>query len=416
MRLLKCCSRGSVRSNYSRRTYVSLVAGWLTLLTAVLAAAPPSASARVHSYIVVNAQTGAVLEAHNADVRTYPASLAKLMTLYITFHQLSTGKMTLHERLRVSYHAAAQPPTKLFLRPGERVSVNSLILGITTRSANDAAVVLAEGIGGTETNFVKMMNQTTRQLGMDRTTFRNASGLPNRWQRTTARDMATLALAILHTYPQYYHYFGVNKFDFRGKMIYGYDRLLGRYPGVDGMKTGYTYASGYNIVTSAVRHGRRLLGVVMGGSTAYSRDRLMVRLLNEGFSRVRRSTLASDSQREHRSVHHPASRYASASVRRREAVRTPRPDYGWIVQIGGNFYNSHQVRRVLDSARRTAPKNLRGARPLVVQLRGRRYRARFANMSEVIARRACRVLHDRGFTCTFFHIPSSRLVLASDRR
>lgn len=416
MRLFENCSHDSVGAEFSRRTYTSLIVGWLVLLAATLAAVPPSACARVHSYIIEDAQTGAVLEAHDADVRTYPASLAKMMTLYITFHQLSTGKMTLSERLPVSYHAAAQPPTKLFLRPGERVSVNSLILGITTRSANDAAVVLAEGIGGTEAHFVKMMNRKARQLGMDRTTFRNASGLPNRWQMTTARDMATLALALLHTYPQYYHYFGVNKFDFRGRMVYGYDRLLGRYPGVDGMKTGYTYASGYNIVTSAVRHGRRLLGVVMGGSTAYSRDRLMVRLLNEGFSRIGRSTLASNSQHVVRTVRHRANRYSRTSIRRHEAIPASRRDLGWIIQIGGNFRDEYEVRHVLDSALRTAPENLRGARPLVVRLRGLRYRARFANMSEGVARRACEVLHDRGFTCTFFHIPPSRLVLASARR
>lgn len=407
--------RVSGRLDLRRRAHTRLMIACLVLVALLITAAPPSASARVHAYIMVNAQTGTVLEAHNADVRCYPASLAKLMTLYITFERLSTGKMTLRERLHVSYHAAAQPPTKLYLRPGGTISVNSAILGITTRSANDAAVVLAEAIGGTEWKFASLMNRTARRLGMDRTTFHNASGLPNWRQKTTARDMATLALAILHNYPQYYRFFGVNRFVFRGKVIHGYDYLLGRCPGVDGMKTGYTSASGYNIVTSAVRQGHRLLGVVMGGSTAYSRDRLMARLLNLGFSRVRRTSIVATSRRKEETGQ-TAAKHLKVSEERPEDNQVTRQDPGWVVQVGGNFRSSRQVRHVLNSARHTAPRSLRTARPLVVRLRGGRYLARFSNLSEAVARRACRVLHGRKFTCTVFHIPSSRMVLASARR
>jgi len=407
MRLWNGSCRVSRRLELRRRVYTGLMAGWLVLVAIMIAAAPPSASARVHSFIVVDAKTGAVLEVHNADARTYPASLAKLMTLYITFQRLSTGKMTLGERLHVSAHAAAQPPTKLYLSPGETISVNSAILGITTRSANDAAVVLAEAIGGTEWKFANLMNQTAHQLGMDRTTFRNASGLPNRRQKTTARDMATLALAIMRKYPQYYHYFGVNSFVFRSKVIHGYDNLLGRCPGVDGMKTGYTSASGFNIVTSAVRNGRRLLGVVMGGSSAYSRDRLMEALLKRSFSLDRTRTLTADSQKKLGTGSATAD-YEKVSDVATEEDPVSLPDFDWMIQVGGYFRSPHQVRRVLKSARHTAPESLKSARPLVVKLRGGRYLARFSNMTEAIAQGTCQVLHDRRFTCSVMRDPSSR--------
>jgi D-alanyl-D-alanine carboxypeptidase len=375
----------------------------MALAAAVIAAAPSSASARVRSYIVEDAQTGAVLEAHNADVQTYPASLAKLMTLYITFHRLATGQMTLSERLPVSYHAAAQPPTKLNLRPGGTISVQSAILGITTRSANDAAVVLAEAIGGTETNFAAMMNQTAQRLGMTRTTFRNASGLPNPWQKTTARDMATLALAIIHKYPQDYHYFGVNSFDFRGETIDGFDYLLAEYPGADGMKTGYTYASGYNLVTSAMRDGRRLLGVVMGGTTAYSRDRLMEALLNRGFGLNRSGSLTAESQAM---VGAKAAATVATTVSDVVAVsHAPRAASDWLVQLGGVFRGPYPVKWVLNSALRTDPRSLEGATPVVVRLRRGGYLARFSNLTEAQAQGTCQVLRGRRFTCRILRDP-----------
>jgi D-alanyl-D-alanine carboxypeptidase len=382
------------------------LAARLALAAGIIVAAPSWASARVHSYIVEDAQTGVVLEAHNADARTYPASLAKLMTLYITFHQLVAGRMWLSERLPISAHAAAQPPTKLYLRPGGTISVNSAILGITTRSANDAAVVLAEAIGGTETHFAALMNQAADRLGMTRTTFRNASGLPNPWQKTTARDMATLALAIIHQYPQYYHYFGVNRFDFRGSIINGFDYLLGECPGVDGMKTGYTDASGYNLVTSAVRNGRRLLAVVMGGTTAYSRDRLMEAILNQGFALDKSRALSAESRTTPGTV--PATDHsAKVSDVSVEESHLPHPSFDWLIQLGMIFRNPYQVRLVLQSAFRTDPESLKRARPLLVRLRGGQYLARFSNMTEAQAEGTCRVLRDRRYTCSILRVPSS---------
>ena len=371
----------------------------------------PATARRVHASILVDVQTGKVLEARNADARCYPASLTKLMTLYLTFRQLSRGKMTLGQELPVSRHAAAQAPTKLYLRPGERISVRSAILAITTRSANDAAVVLAEGIGGTEWNFAQMMNRTARELGLTRTTFRNASGLPNRHQITTARDMSKLGMAILEDFPQYYRYFRARRFEFRGRTIYGHDHLLARYPGVDGMKTGYTMASGFNIVTSAVRNDRRLLGVVMGGRTARSRDRLMVALLNRGFARLRTVKLAA--ARAHSSAQGEVARYKKISPNDTEETEVSRPDEGWIVQVGGHFRTAKHVRLALKSARHTDIEGLKDARPLVVRLGRRNYLARFADMNESDALDVCRTLRRRKFTCSAYQIRRSGVVLAS---
>ena len=332
------------------------------------------------------------------------------MTLYVTFQQLHAGKLTFGQELPVSSHAAAQQPTKLFLQPGEHISVRSAILAITTRSANDAAVVLAEAIGGSEWKFAQIMNQRARELGMVRTTFRNASGLPNRYQKTTARDMSKLAMGILEDFPQYYHFFKAKSFDFRGKTIYGHDYLLARYPGVDGMKTGYTNASGFNIVTSAVRYNHRLLGVVMGGRTARSRDRLMIALLNRGFARIKAGTLTASTYGKTATTPQVA-RYKQVTEQDAEEAEAARPDLGWMVQIGGQFRSRRLVRGVLRSAVRTAPDPLKEATPVVVKLRGTRYLARFSDMTEARALDACRELRRRRFTCNAYQVRPSGLAL-----
>ena len=272
------------------------LAGWLVLFIMVLAQAR-AAHAVVHASILVDAQTGRVLQEYHPDERAHPASLTKLMTLYLTFQRLAEGRMTLNQRLHVSPHAAAQQPTKLGLRAGTTVSVRTCILGIISHSANDAAVVLAENEAGSEWRFVQLMNQEARQLGMTNTIFYNASGLPNPYQWTTARDMATLALAIIQTYPQYYHFFDVHSFLYRGHVFHSFDHIPEEYPGADGMKTGYVNASGFNIVTSAIRDHHRLIGVVMGGATARARDLQMMALLNRGFSTFSRPTTATQSAR-----------------------------------------------------------------------------------------------------------------------
>jgi D-alanyl-D-alanine carboxypeptidase len=264
-----------------RRTRITAV--FLAFVLAALSAAQP-ASARLSS-LVVDARTGAVLEQHDADVRNYPASLTKMMTLYLTFEALKTGRLRVNQVLHASAHAAVQSPSKIDLTYGEPITVEQAILALTVKSANDAAVVLAEALGGTERHFADLMTRKAHQLGMNSTVFRNASGLPNPGQMTTARDMATLARAILRDYPQDYHYFDAREFAFRGTVIPTHNHVLVEYPGADGFKTGYIHASGFNIVSSAVREGHRLIGVVLGGETIAERDHEVMSLLDVGFAR-----------------------------------------------------------------------------------------------------------------------------------
>ena len=227
---------------------------------------PPTAS------IVVDGNTGAVLEESNPDALRHPASLTKVMTLYLLFERLDAGKIRLDSQLTVSEHASVQSPTKLGLKPGQTISVEDAIKGIVTRSANDAAVVIAENLGGSEENFARLMTQKAHALGMSRTTYVNASGLPDDDQITTARDQALLGRAIQDRFPRYYRFFSTTAFVFRGQTIRGHNHLLGAVPGVDGIKTGFTNASGFNLLTSVHRDGRYLIGVVLGGRSAGERD------------------------------------------------------------------------------------------------------------------------------------------------
>jgi D-alanyl-D-alanine carboxypeptidase len=295
--------RGPLRdiTFYASRIFaVGIVAGAAMHLMGV--ANPAEAARRVHHHnrlgpvgfpaatvsasIVLDADTGRVLSEDNADALTYPASLTKLMTLYLTFDALNSGRLRLDQYLPVSSEAASRPPTKLGLRAGDAVQVQDLILGIVTRSANDAAAVLAEGLDGSEPAFAEHMTRKARQLGMTETEFRNASGLPDPEQHTSARDMAQLALALYHDYPREYPFFATRSFDFRGTIIVGHDHLLDWYPGADGLKTGYIRASGFNLATSAVRDGHRLIGIVLGGTSAGVRDREMAALLDQGFEQL----------------------------------------------------------------------------------------------------------------------------------
>jgi D-alanyl-D-alanine carboxypeptidase len=233
--------------------------------------------------IVIDANNGQVINAVNADQAAYPASLAKMMTLYLTFQALDTGKLKIDQELPVSDYAASQAPTKLDLRPGQTISVEDCILGMVTKSANDAAEVAAEGVAGSESDFTSMMNAQAILLGMSDSHFDNANGLPDPDNITTARDMAKLAMALYRDFPQYSHYFATKEFVFRGQLIRGHNNLMDRYPGMDGLKTGFTDASGFNLASTAVRDGHRLFAVVLGGRTASARDHLMARLLDDGF-------------------------------------------------------------------------------------------------------------------------------------
>jgi D-alanyl-D-alanine carboxypeptidase len=237
------------------------------------------------SSIIVDANSGSVLSSNNPDGIRRPASLTKIMTLYLLFERLESGKLKLDSEMDVSEFASEQAPTKLGLKPGQTLKVEDAIKGLVTRSANDAAVVIAETIAGSEADFARMMTRKARALGMSKTTYRNASGLPNDEQLTTARDQATLGRAIQDRFPRYYRYFSTSVFAYRGQSIRNHNRLLGNVEGVDGIKTGYTRASGFNLVTSMRRGNRYLVGVVMGGRSGGSRDAIMRNLLAENLDK-----------------------------------------------------------------------------------------------------------------------------------
>ena len=260
----------------------------LLLLGLVAAVRPAWAQVGSDRYasIVVDAATGNVLSAANPDEYRFPASLTKMMTLYMLFEAVRDRRVTFQQYVPVSPTASAMPPTKLGLLPGSLITVEQAVLGLVTKSANDAAAALGEMLGGDEERFAQMMTLRARALGMSRTSFQNASGLPDWNQVTTARDMAVLARHLLQDFPQYYHYFSTPAFAYGGRYIRNHQALLTSYPGADGLKTGYTDASGFNVVTSAVRGDTRLIGVVLGAGSSSERNGHMASLMDMGFDRM----------------------------------------------------------------------------------------------------------------------------------
>jgi D-alanyl-D-alanine carboxypeptidase len=243
-----------------------------------------------YAAIVIDAQSGAVMEQENADEILHPASLTKMLTLYMMFEGLKTGKIKMATRIPVSTHASRQIPSRLGLRKGEYITIETIIKSLVTKSANDAAAAIAEYLGGTEANFATMMTRKARSLGMQHSIFKNASGVPNPFQITTARDMATLSRCLYLDFPQEYRYFRLQAFHHRGKIHRNHNHLLGKVPGLDGIKTGFVTASGFNLAASAIRKGVdnkpvRLIAVVMGGPNRHWRDRRVVELLETNFQK-----------------------------------------------------------------------------------------------------------------------------------
>lgn len=252
----------------------------ITVTALCLAVATGFAAANSkYAGFVMDAKTGKTLYASNSNALRYPASLTKMMTLYMIFEAIDSGRISKKTRIRVSKNAAAEPPSKLGLRPGQTISVEQVIYALVTKSANDASTAIAEHLGGSESGFARQMTAKARALGMKKTTFRNAHGLPNSRQRTTARDMARLGIALREHYPHHYHYFSTRSFKY-GKTRFGnHNRLLGTVNGVDGIKTGYTRASGFNLVSSVRKDGRSVVAVVMGGKSGASRNAHMKKLI-----------------------------------------------------------------------------------------------------------------------------------------
>lgn len=395
------------------------------------------------SYLIADAASGRELASDQPDELRYPASLAKLMTLYLTFSALDAGKLSLGDGLTVSFNALNAPPTKMGMTPNGTVLVRDAVMGLVTRSANDAAVLLAETLGGNEDNFARMMTLKARQLGMSSSVFRNASGLPNPEQVTTARDVARLANALLRDFPHYYPVFSVTSYTYRGRPLANHNRMLETYAGADGLKTGYTNASGFNLVMSAMRDNRRLIGVVMGGNSAFQRDRLMAELMDRGFVTAHATSVSAwTSPRVPSSARYSAANFApgvgSPDVARVNAVAkaepaTPSPSAppaaapfrfgtgpggapvaapasvaaGWVIQIG-SFSDSRAAQSALERASGALPESIRSHSAVAVdevQLAQKTvHRARLTNLSQDEAVDGCKKLSQRKINCSAIQV------------
>ncbi len=389
--------RDTARTGVFRRGIAGLVAA-VGLLTALPALAVK------YEAIVMDARTGEVLHQENADVITHPASLTKMMTLYLTFEALEAGRLSLEQSLPVSEHAQSMSPTKLGLRAGSSIKVETAILGLVTKSANDAAVVLGESIGGSESRFAEIMTRKARQLGMRSTVFRNASGLPDDQQVTTARDFAMLSRALLADYPKYYPYFSRRNFVYGGRTVPNHNRLMSRYDGMDGIKTGYIKASGFNLAASAVRDGRRLVAVVMGGKSPVARDNRMAELLDASFAKLRRDSGRGNDAPVVAQAADPETaparpvQVASAAAPKAKAVRSPT---SWTIQVGA-YASAAAGEKAAREAMRKQPHLLANAKPSIATstIKGKKvYRARLTGLDEKDARTACTKLKKAGSHC-----------------
>ena len=265
---------------------------FIVVLSTTIGIGVTSASAGNSKYagIVIDAKTGKTLYSHKADATRYPASLTKMMTLYMVFEAFADRKMSKSSRIRISKYAASKQPSKLGIKPGGSLTAEQAVYALVTKSANDVAAAVGEHLGGTESHFAVLMTRKAHQLGMSRTTFKNASGLPSKGQVTTARDMARLGIALREHFPEYYKYFSTRSFKY-GKNRYGnHNRLLGRVNGVDGIKTGYTRASGFNLVTSVQVKKRSIVGVVLGGRTGKSRNAQMTSMISKYLRKASRGS------------------------------------------------------------------------------------------------------------------------------
>lgn len=266
---------------------------WLLAATLAFAGGIPAASAR-NARLLIDAADGRVLQSEEANTPWYPASLTKVMTAYMVFEAIKAGTASWDDKITVSTNAATQSPTKFGLKKGQKITLEQAVKALLVVSANDAAVAIAEQLAGTEDAFAVAMTNTAHKIGMSRSVFRNASGLPDDAQVTTAHDMAVLAMNILNEYPEHYHLFNLRSVTIAGRTLGTVNGILSSYPGADGLKTGFTCGSGYNLVASALRNGRRLIGVILGGRNRGERAALMTALLNDGFGKAVPASLSLD--------------------------------------------------------------------------------------------------------------------------
>lgn len=366
----------------------------LVLIASISIATPALAR---YAAIVIDDASGRVLHERNADSKRYPASLTKIMTLYLSFEALKQGRVKHKDRITISSRAARQPRSKLYLKAGSTMTVEDAIQALAIKSANDVATAVAEHLSGTEAAFARQMTAKAHALGMDQTTFRNASGLQHQDQQTTARDMTILARAIRRDFPHYYNYFSRPVFKFRGRTYRNHNNLLRSYSGTEGIKTGYINASGYNLVSAVRRDQERLIGVVFGGRTARTRDRQMRRLLDRGFKRLALDALATRTPL-------PRQKPAFSTGDQRQTKVTPSdktPDDGWAVQVGAYAKYKSAKARALQAV--GAASGLLATSGVAIQPilddGARIYRARLIGLDETRARRACDALHRKRLSC-----------------
>ena len=418
---------------------------WLAtagLVLSCLAGVPTVASAQIpylqlnaaepkYASIVIDANSGEVLYDKRADSPRYPASVTKVMTLYLAFEALSEGRLKPTDRIIMSPRAAAQAPTKLGLRAGESLTVDEAIRAMAVKSANDVAVAMAERLAGSEQRFAALMTLRGQELGMRNTRFVNASGLPDSRQISTARDLAILSRATMRDFPQYYSYFSLRSFAFRGTTIRGHNRLLDSMDGFDGLKTGYTNASGYNLAGSAVRDGRRLIAVVLGGSSTAWRDNNMEDLLLTGFevmkrrARGDRTTIAANLYNEEPAgpimrpsteegdgeqsglkivltdkPRAPAPIKVAPSLKAAQAKATPakKPQGQWAVQVGA-FQSKGLANKQLTIVRGRFAKFVADAEGAVEGAAGGAFRAQFQGLTAEAARSACAAITAKRQPC-----------------
>jgi D-alanyl-D-alanine carboxypeptidase len=431
-----------MRAIFSRLAFAAI-------LVAAVAAAAPDASARQYAAVVMDARNGEVLHARNADTRLHPASLTKMMTLYLVIEAVENGKLGLDQRVRVSRHAASQPASKIGFRAGQRVRIRDLIRSAAVRSANDSAVVLAEAVAGSEAAFARLMTERARDMGMSRTTFKNASGLTAQGHLSTARDMAILGRHVLYDYPEYYNLFGRRSTRAFGKTIWTTNKLLGTYSGADGIKTGYTRAAGFNLVATAERGGERVLVSMFGGRSSASRNQEVARLLDMGFERAPRvaalvkpsmtaalsapvpparpapnndPSLLIASARSFAEALGPSAAHASEApsagavlalvdVTPRAPVMgerpTPRPggpraQGDWAVRLGEYAEREVALARLAAAAFGAMPELVDATRDVDVTGRGadKRYVGRLKGLDVGTAMEACRMIAQQGWSCT----------------
>ena len=381
-----------------------------------------------YASIVVNADTLEIIHARQIDEQRFPASLTKVMTLYLAFDALNAGQIKLKEQVSVSQYAARTPPSKLGLKAGQKISVEDLIQALAVKSANDAAVVLAERLAGSEEAFAIRMTAKAKSLGMMRTTFKNPHGLPHAEQKSSARDMAKLASNILKNHRRYYHYFGQTHFSYKGTKYKNTNKLLHWLDGVDGFKTGYTRASGYNLIISAQREGQRLIAVVLGGASKESRNQHMEDLVKRGFDSM--GVASVKSLPPVTIVKNDIPKIKSAQNAVTQAVRLRGRDnkivtvtagespvkfakgtsaQNWGIQIGA-FRNKQSAQNQINAASRLVELQTGTVEPL--NRNGKTlYRARFNNLSIIKAQAACKALADLPtgcLICLLYTSPSPR--------